>query len=500
MLKDYQSPFDATVVERFKNAGAYICGKTNMDEYGMGSYSLHSNIGPVKNINYDGELAAAGGSSGGSAVAVATEQCWTALGTDTGGSIRTPAHMTGTFGFKPSYGMLSRWGVIPYANSLDTVGILATSVGRARDTFGILSAYDPKDPTSIPQETRDRLRLATLTYGRHLYNNNLAQSYNREFRRPLRIGLLLECNIKELSHPVRQAWQGLLKEFERHGHSVKPVSIPSVQQALSAYYVIATAEASSNLAKYDGVRYGSRAEGPDSDANNVLFAKTRGQFFGNEVKKRVLLGSYSLSASAMDNYFLQAQRVRRLVQSDFDRVFSFTNMLMNENMKPREQEEEGVDVIIAPTGPMLAPTFEEIKKLDPVREYVNDVFTVPASLAGLPVIGVPYLLDRSALATDPASAQSNVLEFTPVTPRDETSMDQEGEESSGFVKKSRIPIGIQIIGQYGHEDLVLDVAEMAERWGVLNSSTNDVREERENRWKPPKKDITKYGVRNKPKK
>ncbi|KKY21232.1 putative glutamyl-trna a [Diplodia seriata] len=292
ILRNFTSPYDATVVQCLRAAGAVVAGKTNLDEFGMGSHNLNSHFGPASQ-QYQGESVSAGGSSGGSAVAVATKQCWAALGTDTGGSVRLPAAYTGIVGFKPSYGLVSRWGVVAYANSLDTVGVLARNTKDAKEVFTAINHHDPLDPTSLPQSTRSRLPRSN--------------SHNDA----LRIGVPTDYNITELTPAVRAAWIRTLAHLQHLGHTIVPTALPTTHQALSAYYVLAPAEASSNLAKYDGVRYGTRAEGADGNgAGEVLFSKTRGAGFGDEVKRRIVLGAYALSAEAVDNYFIQAQRVR----------------------------------------------------------------------------------------------------------------------------------------------------------------------------------------------
>jgi aspartyl-tRNA(Asn)/glutamyl-tRNA(Gln) amidotransferase subunit A len=401
ILKKFVSPYDATVVRQLREAGAIAVGKTNMDEFGMGSHNVHSHFGATK-FEQNGEDRSAGGSSGGSAVAVATGQCWAALGTDTGGSVRLPAAYTGTIGFKPSYGMLSRWGVIAYANSLDTVGILGNNVDAVEGLFDITNAHDHQDPTSVDAATRSRLHTE-------------APAPSRTFR----IGVPMDYNISTLDPAVRRAWLRSLRLLQDQGHTLHKVRLPATQHALSAYYVLAPAEASSNLAKYDGVRYGSRAEGKDGTPDSVLFAKTRGEGFGPEVQRRILLGAFSLSAQAIDNYFIQAQKVRRLVQQDFDKVFATPNHLVTAKSA---QNPEGVDVLLCPTAPTLAPKLSEIQNQKPLHAYMNDVFTVPASLAGLPAISVPVRQDQATSAESTEAA------------------------------------GMQIIGQYGDDKLVLAVA------------------------------------------
>jgi aspartyl-tRNA(Asn)/glutamyl-tRNA(Gln) amidotransferase subunit A len=414
ILKDFTSPYDATVVKLLRDAGGVIAGKTNMDEFGMGSHSTHSHAGPVKMQRYEGEEASAGGSSGGSALAVASGQCWAALGTDTGGSVRLPAAYTGVTGFKPSYGLLSRWGVIAYANSLDTVGIFTKNARDAACVFDELNVHDPQDPTSLPTSTRSRLATSD------------AQPES------LRVGIPLDYNIASLQPAVRNAWIRALKALADKGHTLHPVRLPATQHALSAYYVLAPAEASSNLAKYDGVRFGSRAEGIDGTPDSVLFAKTRGQGFGSEVQRRILLGAFSLSAQAIDNYFIQAQKVRRLVQRDFDNVFAKANPLANNDSRTEEAQDR-VDILLCPTAPTLAPSLSKVKNQDPLQAYTNDVFTVPASLAGLPAISVPVHITDSERAAIHG--------------------DHDIKESAG----------IQIIGQYGDDKLVLHAANLLQQ-------------------------------------
>jgi len=386
----------------------------------MGSHSTHSSHGAVANGVYS-----AGGSSGGSAVAVANGEVDLALGTDTGGSVRLPAAYCGVVGYKPSYGMLSRYGVVPYANSLDTVGLLARGVKGIREVVvgrGLWSEWDRRDPTSLSAEARRR-----CAEKREGYAGEKIKGLEG-----VRFGLPLEYNIEELEPRIRDAWAAAAARLEEMGAKVVPVSLPTTRHALSAYYVIAPAEASSNLAKYDGIRYGTRAEG-ESDAaeGGVLYAASRGQGFGEEVKRRILLGSYTLSSEAMDNYFLKAQAVRRLVRRDFDRVFRLNNPLQDEQETfdlsemsddiPMESKlgPAEVDFLLCPTAPTMAPKLEDVTGGQGVLDaYMNDVFTVPASLAGLPAVSVP--------------------------------MPVEGEERTA---------GLQLIGQYWDDARLLGVAE-----------------------------------------
>ncbi|KAJ0354506.1 hypothetical protein COL154_000408 [Colletotrichum chrysophilum] len=419
ILSSHKSPYEATIVRQLRERGAHVVGKTNMDEFGMGSHSLNSIHGPVLNP-LSSTPTSAGGSSGGSAVAVQTGDADVALGTDTGGSIRLPAAYCGVVGYKPSYGMLSRWGVVPYANSLDTVGLLAREVGIIEDIMfstGLDAEHDAQDPTSISKSFRKR-----------------QQEQEADHRSRLRIGIPLEYNIEELDPQIRAAWTNAASLLQKSGVDIVPVSLPSTKHALSAYYVIAPAEASSNLAKYDGVRYGTRGDESDG-AGEVLYSKTRGLGFGDEVKRRILLGAYSLSSEAMDNYFIQAQRVRKLVQRDFDRVFRLENPLYDpqqfdlSDMKDEVELQDKlgpsqVDFLLCPTAPTFAPRIEEIKQQTPVQVYMNDVFTVPASLAGLPAISIPTKVESPEANAD----------------------------------DSRKVAGLQLIGQYWDDKRLLGVA------------------------------------------
>ncbi|KAF9005867.1 amidase signature enzyme [Hymenopellis radicata] len=383
ILKDFVSPFNATVVDLLKASGAQVIGKTNCDEFGMGSLNINSVHGPVVNPWEPTERRSAGGSSGGSAAAVAAGLCDVALGTDTGGSVRLPAAYCGVVGLKPSYGLLSRWGVVPYADSLDCVGILAKDVALTQKVFDILNVHDPQDPTSVPSSAR---------------NNGPTQLRN------LRVGVPQEYFLAELSPSVIDATKRTLKALKTQGVTIVPVSLTSTSYALSAYYVIASAEASSNMARYDGVQYGTRVSPPPgSDLSKVsdVYSYTRTEAFGSEVKKRILLGTYSLSADAFDNYFLQAQRVRQLVKEDFDRAFHH------------------VDVLVHPSAIRTAPLLDSAS--DGLDSYVQDVLTVPASLAGLPAVSIPVR-----------------------------------NSEDGW------PVGVSVVGQWGADELVMKVGQLIE--------------------------------------
>ncbi|VUC21386.1 unnamed protein product [Clonostachys rosea] len=418
ILSAHPSPFEATVIKQLRARGASVVGKTNMDEFGMGSHSVNSAHGPVRNPLSD-DLSA-GGSSGGSAVAVRLGDADVALGTDTGGSIRLPAAYTGTVGYKPSYGMLSRFGVVPYANSLDTVGLLAKKVQPIRSLMfdtGLSKENDLNDPTSLSLSTRKRCEQA-MPASLHDVSS-------------ITVGIPQEYNIAELDPIIRESWEVAISRLEEQGVRVVPVSLPSTKEALCAYYVLAPAEASSNLAKYDGVRYGVRNEGPDA-VGETLYTETRGIGFGEEVKRRILLGTYSLSSEAIDNYFIQAQKVRRLVQRDFDRVFKLENPLyepvqfdLSDMAETTDLEDKQgpvqVDFILCPTAPTFPPKLSEVKNQSSVDTYMNDVFTVPASLAGLPAVSVP-------------------------------------SKTSGM----DLPSGLQLIGQYWDDKRLLAMAEKLE--------------------------------------
>ena len=405
ILANYRSPYNADCVTRLQDAGATINQKTNLDEFGMGSNSTHSAFGHVSNIY--AEHLSAGGSSGGSAVAVASDACFAALGTDTGGSVRLPAAYNGIVGFKPSYGAISRWGVLAYAHSLDTVGVIAKTVNDVEVVFNAIKTTGSQDPTQ------------------QLYKQPAKKS------RPWRIGIPLEYNTKGLTPLVRAAWSRTLTQLLEAGHTLHTISLPTTSSALSAYYVLAPAEASSNLAKYEGVRYGEHAGVPRT-AGNVLFSQTRGQLLGEEVRRRILLGTFNLSAGAMDNYFLQAQKIRRLVQQDFDRVFAAQNPL-HDDLASREVGEDGcVDFIVAPTSQSLPPRLEDVQqgKGDPINEYGTDVLTVPANLAGLPAVSVPVPIP------------------------------QEFGAEAGPVER----VGMQVFGQIGDDEEVLRAAKAIEEF------------------------------------
>jgi aspartyl-tRNA(Asn)/glutamyl-tRNA(Gln) amidotransferase subunit A len=348
MLADYVSPYDATVVERLASAGAVCLGKTNCDEFAMGGANENSHFGATRNP-WD-PAAIPGGSSGGSAAAVAGGLAPLATGTDTGGSVRQPAAMCGITGIKPTYGRVSRWGMIAYASSLDQGGAMGRSAHDCAVLLGAMAGFDPRDSTSAERAAED---------------------FSRELDRPLaglRIGLPKEFFGEGLHDDVRAALESAFERLRALGATLVDVSLPQTELAIPAYYVIAPAEASSNLSRFDGVRYGHRAENPSDLAN--LYRRSRAEGFGAEVKRRILIGAYVLSQGYYDAYYLQAQKLRRLIADDFSRAF------------------EQVDLIAGPVSPTVAWDIGT-QTHDPVANYLADIYTLPASLAGLPGMSVP---------------------------------------------------------------------------------------------------------------
>jgi aspartyl-tRNA(Asn)/glutamyl-tRNA(Gln) amidotransferase subunit A len=349
ILEGWKPPYDATVVERLRGAGAVVVGKTNLDEFAMGSSTENSAFGPTHNPRDPSRVP--GGSSGGSAAAVAAEFASLALGSDTGGSIRQPAALCGVVGAKPTYGTVSRYGLVAFASSLDQIGPLAGSVEDAALLLEAIWGHDPCDSTSIARPMPS-LR-ATLDGGVD----------------GLRVGIVEELtDVEGIAAEVRDAVEAAALALEKDGASVDRVSLPSSEYGLSAYYLIAPAEASSNLARYDGVRYGLRVDAADVATMN---ASTRDAGFGAEVKRRIMLGTYALSAGYYDAYYGQAQRVRTLIVRDFARAY------------------ERFDVLLAPTSPTVA--FElGARTSDPLAMYLSDVCTIPSNLSGHPAISVPW--------------------------------------------------------------------------------------------------------------
>jgi aspartyl-tRNA(Asn)/glutamyl-tRNA(Gln) amidotransferase subunit A len=348
MLDSFIAPYDATVVARLKEAGVVVLGKANMDEFAMGSSNETSWYGPVKNP-WD-RTRVPGGSSGGSAAAVAARLCAAATGTDTGGSIRQPAAFCGITGIKPTYGRVSRYGMIAFASSLDQGGPMARSAADAAVMLQAMAGFDPRDSTSANQPVPN--------YSAHL----------EEDIRGLRIGLPREYFDEALRGPIAASIQMALDEYRGLGAELVEISLPNSRLSVPVYYVVAPAECSSNLARFDGVRFGHRCAEP-KDLED-LYKRSRAEGFGAEVKRRILIGTYALSAGYYDAYYLKAQQIRHLISEDFRRAF------------------EQVDVIMGPTSPNTA--FELGEKLDdPVTMYLNDIYTIAANLAGLPAMSVP---------------------------------------------------------------------------------------------------------------
>ncbi len=375
MLDNFISPYDATVIERFKQAGAVMLGKTNMDEFAMGSSNETSFYGVVKNP-WDLD-AVPGGSSGGSAAVVAARLAPAATGTDTGGSIRQPAALCGITGLKPTYGRVSRYGMIAFASSLDQAGPMARSAEDCALMMNVMAGFDARDSTSADQPVPD-------------YTADLNQSLNG-----LKIGLPKEYFAAGLDNNVAAAVQAAIEDYTKLGAEVVDISLPNTGLSVPAYYVVAPAECSSNLSRFDGVRFGHRCDAPNDLMD--LYKRSRGEGFGPEVKRRIMIGTYALSAGYYDAYYLKAQKVRQLISQDFKQAFT------------------KVDVIMGPTSPTVAFNLGE-RTDDPVTMYLSDAYTIATNLAGLPGISVPC----------------------------------------GFVGKR--PVGLQIIGNYFDEARLLNVA------------------------------------------
>jgi len=383
ILKDYIAPYDATVTRKLKEAGAIILGKTNLDEFAMGSSTENSAFGPVKNPLDQSRVA--GGSSGGSAAAVAAHHAVAALGSDTGGSIRQPAAFCGIIGFKPSYGMVSRYGLIAMASSLDQIGPMAKNVDDIKIIFNTIKGKDDFDATTLDfsQEKEDFI-----------------------VTKELKIGVPKEYFGSGIDKDVKKEIEKAIAKFVNLGCAVQEISLPYTDYALAVYYIIAPAEISANLARYDGIKYGfSSSEESKSKPQDLLthYLYTRAKGFGDEVRRRIMLGTYVLSAGYRDAYYNQAQKARKMIIDDFQKAFS---------------SYKKVDFILTPTTP--TPAFKIGERKDPLAMYLSDIYTVPASLAGLPAISMPC----------------------------------------GTV--NHLPIGIQIIGPQFRDQAVLEVAELFE--------------------------------------
>ena len=382
MLHNYIPTYNATVYEKLLQQNIVTLGKTNMDEFAMGSSNETSYFGPVRNP-HDYERVP-GGSSGGSAAAVAANMCAGSLGSDTGGSIRQPASFCGVVGLKPTYGRVSRYGLVAFASSLDQIGPITKNVEDCAILLQAISGYDEKDSTSVNIEVP-----------------NYTEGLKKECLKGLKIGVPKEYFISGINEEVKNCIENALKLIEKEGAEIIEISLPHTEYAVATYYIIAPAEASSNLARYDGVKYGYRAENY-SDLID-MYKKTRAEGFGAEVKRRIMIGTYALSAGYYDAYYLKAAKVRNLIKKDFADAF------------------KQVDVIMCPVAPTTA--FKIGEKIDnPLEMYLNDIFTIPVNLAGLPGISIPA-----------------------------------GKDSKN------LPIGLQIIGDYFKEDRLLNVAYNVEK-------------------------------------
>ncbi len=375
ILDNFQAPYDATVVERLSAAGAVSLGKLNMDEFAMGSANESSYYGAVKNPWDTSRVP--GGSSGGSAAAVAARLLPAATGSDTGGSIRQPAALTNLTGLKPTYGRVSRWGMIAYASSLDQGGPIARTAEDCALMLGAMAGFDPKDSTSVDQPLDDYLGALTKPLT------------------GLRVGLPKEYFGDGLDSKIADAVMVAVEELKKLGATVKEISLPNMQHAIPSYYVIAPAEASSNLSRFDGVRFGYRCENPVDLTD--LYKRSRAEGFGDEVRRRIMVGTYALSAGYYDAYYLKAQKIRRLIKNDFVSAFG------------------EVDVILGPTTPNLAWKLGE-KNNDPVSAYLEDIYTITANLAGIPGLSMP----------------------------------------AGFI--DGLPVGVQLLAPYFQESRLLNVA------------------------------------------
>lgn len=384
ILENYISTYNSTVIKKLKDAGAVFLGKTNLDEFAMGSSTENSAFGPTKNP-YD-LTRVAGGSSGGSAAAVAKDLCVFALGSDTGGSIRQPASFCGIVGLKPSYGRVSRYGLIAMASSLDQIGPMTKNVYDSALVLNIISGQDKFDSTTKPNGLKD-------------FTKNLNKNI-----KGLKIGIPKEYFAKGLSKEVKEVIDKAIKKLEGLGVIFLEISLPHSEYALPAYYIIMSSEVSANLARYDGIKYGySKIKNGKSKIEDLInvYLKSRAEGFGQEAKRRIMLGTYSLSSGYYEAYYKKAQQVRTLIRKDFEEAF------------------KNVDAIIGPTSPTVAFKIGE-KTVDPLSMYLSDIYTIAVNLAGLPAISLPC----------------------------------------GFVEKEekRLPVGLQIIGKYFDEELILQIA------------------------------------------
>ncbi len=381
ILGKFISPYDATAIEKLMAAGAIIFGRLNMDEFAMGSSTENSAFQVTRNPWDTARIP--GGSSGGSAAAVAADEVIATLGTDTGGSVRQPAALSGCVGLKPSYGRVSRYGLVAYASSLDQIGCLAKDVRDAATVLGVIAGHDSRDSTSVPRPVP-----------------NYASSLTGDIK-GLKLGLPKEYMIGGLDAEVKQAVEAAVQQLTKLGAEIVEVSLPHTDYAVATYYIIATAEASANLARFDGIRYGARVDGSDP---TELYCRTRGAGFGAEVKRRIILGTYVLSSGYYDAYYLRAQKVRTLIRQDFLRAF------------------EQVDALVTPTTPTAAFRIGE-RVDDPLHMYLADIFTISANLVGICGVSLPC----------------------------------------GFTNSPKLPIGLQVLGKPFGEETILKIAHAYEQ-------------------------------------
>lgn len=461
MLSPYVSPFDSTVVTLLDQSGSSCIGKTNMDEFAMGNSTISGYFGPTLNpiypqdqdlvesyqeINFatkdlvsdeTGEVISSeiihdsnlnlegtsthsymlpklykdvidrvspkqrivGGSSGGSAAAVSLDLVDFAIGSDTGGSVRLPACYTNIYGFKPTYGRISRWGLVAYSQSLDTVGIMSKDVDTIWKVFTSLDLNDSKDPSSLSDSTRENIAIERL---------NSKKNVGKKFK----VGIPIEYQLDEMGNEIKSSWKSLLNKLkESKLIEIYSISIPSIKYSLPTYYTLCTSEASSNLSRYDGIRYGYRnSDYVENESDEPEFILTRNSGFGDEVRRRIILGNYALSSYGFNSHFMKATGVRGQLIDEFNKVFRDRHCLLD---KKKFANANGIDMIIVPTTVSQPPLVSEFTKTDPVKSYMNDVCTIPMSLAGLPTMSIPYGGDSMGFQLVGQHGQDyKVLEFS----------------------------------------------------------------------------------------
>ncbi len=419
ILENFKPPYDATVVKKIKDAGAIIIGKTNMDEFAMGSSCETSYFGPTKNPWDTSRVP--GGSSGGSAAAVSASQCIYALGSDTGGSIRQPASFCGCVGLKPTYGRVSRYGLLAMASSLDQIGPLVKNTEDAAAVLEAISGYDGEDSTSVDKKFK-------------------VQSSKFKVLKNVKIGIAKEYFREGLDKKVEDKIKSAIKVLESRGAKIENVSLPHTQYTLACYYIIMPSEASTNLARYDGIKYGySTTQISNLNSQNLLdvYLQSRAEGFGDEVKRRIMLGTHTLSSGYYDQYYLKAAKVRTKIKEDFDKAFS------------------KVDVLITPTSPTVAfPLGEKLD--DPLTMYLSDIYTVPVNLAGVPAISVPCGLVKKV-------TKSYQKDTKKLLKRVDKNTFSNNLQPLVTPSSSLLPVGLQIIGPQWGEEKILQTAYIYEQ-------------------------------------